>query len=134
MAKGKVIGIGGMFFLSENPDSLKEWYASHLGMKTDQYGCLFEFRLSERPEVSGHLQWSAFPKDTSYLKPSEKEFMINYRVENLEALLEELKSNGVIALDEVAVYEYGKFVHLMDPEGNKIELWEPADNSFEASE
>lgn len=134
MVKGKVTGIGGIFFLSRNPESLKQWYSSHLGMKTDQYGCLFDFRLSDKPEVKGHLQWSAFPADTAYLQPSEKEFMINYRVENLEALLEELKANGVEIVDEIAVYEYGKFLHIMDPEGNKIELWEPTPNDFSGNE
>ena len=111
---------------------MKDWYAQHLGLATDQYGSLFEFRLADQPEKKGYLQWSPFSADTNYFEPSQKEFMINYRVANLEALVEELKANGVTVLDEIATYDYGKFVHIMDDEGNKIELWEPIDSVFTA--
>lgn len=87
---------------------------------------MFEFRESDPPHEKAYLQWSPFKETTKYFEPSDKQFMINYRVENLEALVEELKKDGVTILDSIAVYDYGKFVHILDPENNKIELWEPA--------
>jgi predicted enzyme related to lactoylglutathione lyase len=128
--KKKVNGIGGIFFKCEDPDKMKDWYANNLGLVTNEYGSVFEFRNSDEPQSKAYLNWSPMPNTTKYFKPSEKEFMINYRVENIEELLEELKESGVIVLDEVESYEYGKFVHILDPEGNKIELWEPVDESF----
>lgn len=128
--KKKVTGIGGIFFKCEQPDELKEWYDKNLGLVTNQYGALFEFRKAEKPSQKGYLQWSPFQEDTDYFEPSDKEFMINYRVENIEDLVEELKRNGVPVLDEIESYEYGKFVHILDPENNKIELWEPVDPTF----
>ena len=126
----KVTGVGGIFFRSKDPEKTKEWYSKNLGIATTQYGCSFEFRNANRPEEINYLQWSPFKEDTSYFDPSKKEFMINYRVQNLEGLLKQLKKNGVTILDEVAEYDYGKFVHIMDLEGNKIELWEPVDRVF----
>jgi predicted enzyme related to lactoylglutathione lyase len=128
--KKKVTGVGGIFFKSKDPKALNEWYGKNLGLVTNEYGSLFEFRSSDQPEQKGYLQWSPFGEKTTYFQPSEKEFMINYRVENMEDLVKELKENGVTVLDEIETYEYGKFVHIMDPEGNKIELWEPIDNTF----
>lgn len=124
--KGRVTGIGGIFFKSENPANLKEWYGNHLGLATDEYGSMFEFRKADKPDEKAYLQWSVFSEKTKYFLPSEKQFMINYRVKNIEALVEELQKNGVTVLDTIATYDYGKFVHILDPENNKIELWEPA--------
>jgi predicted enzyme related to lactoylglutathione lyase len=132
--KGRVTGIGGIFFKTTDPAKTKEWYAKNLGMKTDDYGTMFEFRTSENPEQKAYLQWSPFSEKTKYFEPSQKEFMINYRVENMEALVEELKANGVTVLDSIATYDYGKFVHILDPENNKIELWEPVDNEFDKTD
>ncbi len=129
--KGRVTGIGGIFFKSSNPAKTKEWYSQNLGMKTDEYGTMFEFRTSENPEEKAYLQWSPFSEKTKYFEPSQKEFMINYRVENMEALVEELKKKGVTVLDSIETFEYGKFVHILDPENNKIELWEPIDVVFD---
>lgn len=126
----KVTGIGGIFFKCDQPDQMKAWYQENLGLKTDQYGALFEFRKADAPDEKAYLQWSPFAKDTTYFQPSEKEFMINYRVADLEALQESLKAAGVRILDEIETYEYGKFLHIIDPEGNKIELWEPIDQTF----
>ncbi len=123
--KGKVIGVGGIFFKSPDPERLKAWYKEHLGLPVDQYGVMFISPREEAPDEKAYLQWSVFPAETEYMKPSEKDFMINYRVENIEALVETLKKDGVNVLDEIEEYEYGKFVHIMDPDGNKIELWEP---------
>ncbi|MCB0430929.1 MAG: VOC family protein [Flavobacteriales bacterium] len=128
--KGKATGIGGIFFKCENPDEMKKWYGDHLRLNVNEYGSLFEFRSARNPEKKEYLQWSPFKKDTTYFQPSEKEFMLNYRVENIEALVEELRQNGVTICDEIESYSYGKFVHILDPENNKIELWEPVDEVF----
>ena len=112
---------------------MKNWYNEHLGLRTDQYGALFEFRQADAPEKPAYLQWSTFAQDTKYFEPSTKDFMINYRVENLEELVEELRAQGVTILDEIETYDYGKFVHILDPENNKIELWEPVDQIFTGS-
>jgi len=90
-----------------------------------QYGTTFEWRHEDDPSKTGSTSWCTFPKDTKYFDPSAKPFMINYRVEDLAALLEELKKDNVTIVDEIADYDYGKFVHILDPEGNIVELWEP---------
>jgi predicted enzyme related to lactoylglutathione lyase len=126
----RVTGIGGVFFKSKDPESQRNWYRDHLGLKTDEYGSLFEFRDIDEPETKGYLQWSPFSETTTYFEPSEREFMINYRVENLEWLLGELAKEGVEVVGEMQSFSYGKFAHIMDPEGNKIELWEPVDEGF----
>ena len=124
----KVTGIGGIFFFSDNPKEIKDWYAKNLGLEFNEWGsCSFEFRDVNKPEDIGSLQWNPFKRSSDYFEPSKKEFMINYRVQNIEALVEKLKANGVTIVDEMASYDYGKFIHIMDAEGNKIELWEPKD-------
>jgi len=123
----KVTGIGGVFFFSDNPKETKEWYAKNLGFDVNEWGSVsFEYRDVDKPEEIIPLQWSPFKKGDEYFNPSQKDFMINYRVQNIEGLVSKLKENGVTILDDIAVYDYGKFVHIMDAEGNKIELWEPA--------
>jgi len=123
----KVTAIGGIFFKSTDPDATREWYNTHLGLNAEKWGATFEWRHVDDPEKKGSNIWSPFAKDTKYFEPSEKEFMINFRVENLEWLLEELKKDGIPQIGEMQVHDYGKFAHIMDPEGNKIELWEPVD-------
>ena len=130
--KPKVTGIGGIFFKSKDPKASREWYAENLGLAVNPYGSSFEFRNAHRPEEINYLSWSPFKEDTEYMNPSTKEFMINYRVQNIEALVEKLKTNGVTILDAIETFDYGKFVHIMDHEGNKIELWEPIDSVFTA--
>ncbi len=124
--KPKVTGIGGIFFFSENPEETREWYAKNLGLNTNDWGSTFNTRDINNPEQINSLQWSPFKSGSEYFSPSKKEFMINYTVQNIESLVEELKSNGVNVIDEITSYDYGKFVHIMDLEGNKIELWEPS--------
>lgn len=124
----KVTGIGGIFFRSKNPQETKEWYGANLGLAIGDYGSPFEFRNANRPEEINYLIWSPFEEGTDYFKPSEKEFMINYRVQNIEGLVRKLKENGVTIVDEIETVDYGKFVHIMDLDGNKIELWEPIDS------
>ena len=131
MKENRVTGIGGVFFKCKDPKQQKEWYSKHLGIVTDEYGASFKTRQFENPEKSAYLQWSPFSEDTEYFNPSDKPFMINYRVTGIEKLVEELKAAGVTICDEIATYDYGKFVHIMDPEGNKIELWEPVDEVFD---
>lgn len=122
----RVTGIGGIFFKSVNPKQQMEWYKKHLGLNVDMnYGTAFIHRKNENPDENGFTAWSPFAKDTNYFDPSSKEFMINYCRENLKELLKILKDEGVQILDEIENIEYGKFVHILDPEGNKIELWEP---------
>ena len=127
----KVTGIGGIFFKCKDPNKMREWYQTHLGLNTNQYGAVFEWRQATDSTKKGFSQWSPFKEKTKYFEPSTKEFMINYRVENLEALVEELKKEGVTVTDTIETADYGKFVHIMDIEGNKIELWEPNDIEYE---
>lgn len=126
----KVTGIGGIFFFSEDPAKTKEWYSENLGLEVNQWGSTFEFRNAHRPDEINYLQWSPFKSGSEYFSPSSREFMVNYRVQNIEALVQKLKENGVTVLDEIETFDYGKFVHIMDAEGNKLELWEPVDRVF----
>jgi predicted enzyme related to lactoylglutathione lyase len=126
----KVTGIGGIFFKCKDPNATKDWYSKHLGLETNEYGSSFEFRNAHKPEEINYLQWSPFSDDTQYFNPSDREFMVNYRVQNLVGLVEQLKEAGVTIVDEIEEYSYGKFVHIMDADGNKLELWEPVDKVF----
>ena len=121
----KVTGIGGVFFFSDNPKETREWYAKNLGFDVNDWGSTFESRDINNPEEINSLQWSPFKKGDEYFSPSKKDFMINYLVQNIEGLVNQLKENGVTVLDAIETYDYGKFVHIMDADGNKIELWEP---------
>lgn len=123
----KVTGIGGVFFKSKDPQKLTAWYKTHLGLDTNSYGASFEWYEGADSTKKAQTQWTPFAEDTTYFQPSAKDFMINYRVENLEALVEEFKKEGVTIVDNIEAYDYGKFVHILDGEGNKIELWEPVD-------
>jgi predicted enzyme related to lactoylglutathione lyase len=123
----KVTGIGGVFFKAQAPDKLRDWYRQHLGIESDSHGATFQWRHLDQPGRVGKTIWSPFPHDTGYFNPSEKPFMFNYRVANLDALLAELRNAGVAVDDRIEEYEYGRFAWIMDPEGNRIELWEPAE-------
>ncbi|MFN0032260.1 MAG: VOC family protein [Flavobacteriales bacterium] len=126
----RVTGIGGIFFKCQDPIKVKEWYKKHLGLNTDAYGTVFEWRQASDSTKRGYSQWSPFSDKTKYFEPSTKQFMINYRVENLEALVSELMKEGVTITDTIETYDYGKFIHIMDIEGNKIELWQPNDIEY----
>ncbi|WP_394774397.1 VOC family protein [Flavobacterium sp.] len=121
----KVTGIGGIFFFTENPKETRDWYATNLGFDVNDWGSTFESRNLNNPDEINSLQWSPFKKGDEYFSPSKKDFMINYRVQNIEGLVEQLQKNKVTILDNIETYDYGKFVHILDAEGNKIELWEP---------
>lgn len=123
----KVTGIGGIFFFLDDPKATKEWYAKHLGLELNDWGSVsFESRALDRPDEIESTQWCPFKTGDEYFAPSKKDFMINYRVQNIEGLVAKLKAAGVQVLGDIVTYDYGKFAHIMDVEGNKIELWEPA--------
>jgi predicted enzyme related to lactoylglutathione lyase len=121
----KVTGIGGVFFKCKDPEKMKEWYQKHLGLTTNPYGAVFEWYQEPGNNTAASTQWTPFKETTKYFDPSTKDYMINYRVENLEALVEELRKEGVTILDNMETYDFGKFIHILDAEGNKVELWEP---------
>lgn len=127
----RVTSLGGIFFKCKEPAKVREWYKTHLGIKVNNYGSVFEWRQSGDSSQKGFTQWSPFSEKTKYFEPSQKDFMINYRVVDLEALVKKLKADGVTVTDEIQSVEYGKFVHIMDIEGNKLELWEPNDAGYE---
>ncbi|MBW3467021.1 VOC family protein [Arthrospiribacter ruber] len=127
----KVTGIGGIFFKSKDPQKTKEWYKKHLGLETDQWGTNFEWRQGSDPSKKGFTQWSPSAEESKFFAYTDKDFILNYRVENLEALLKELKKEGVRILDEIEYHDYGKFVHILDHEKNVIELWEPNDIEYD---
>jgi predicted enzyme related to lactoylglutathione lyase len=123
----KATGIGGVFFKCKDPKKVTEWYQKHLGLDTNPYGASFEWYESTDSTKKAQTQWTPFAETTKYFEPSTKDFMINYRVENLEALVDELRKEGVTIVDKIETYDYGKFIHILDVEGNKIQLWEPVD-------
>lgn len=125
----RVTGIGGMFFKAKNPKELIAWYGKHLGLKTDEYGATFWWKDDCGNDCSS--QWAPFAEDTKYFEPSKKEFMQNFRVNDLEKLVLNLSQEGVTIVGEMETYEYGKFAWILDLEGNKIELWEPIDQAFQ---
>jgi len=129
----KVTGIGGIFFKTSDKKKTMEWYSRHLGIECEDWGATFWWSPAGNGQKKCATAWSPFKEDTDYFSPSQKPFMFNYRVENLAALLEELKKEGVTIVGSVQEYEYGKFGWVMDCDGNKIELWEPVDEKLEKS-
>ncbi len=125
----RVTGIGGVFFKSQNPKKLMAWYAKHLGFKTDPYGATFWWKDNQGNDCS--TQWSPFANNTDYFEPSEKPFMQNFRVHDLKFLLNKLSQEGVTIIGDMQTFDYGKFGWVLDPEGNKIELWQPNDSVFQ---
>ncbi|WP_394340154.1 VOC family protein [Lutibacter citreus] len=124
----RVTGIGGIFFKTSNPNKLKDWYKSHLGFNVDDWGSTFWWKTKNGKPAS--TQWSPFENETTYFSPSTKDYMFNYRVDNLVELLKKLKEEKVTIVGEIEEFEYGKFGWILDPEGNKIELWEPIDSKL----
>ena len=122
----RVTGIGGIFFKSDDPEKLYQWYENHLSIRRNETGAVaFEWGGPGDTEKKGMTVWSVFPRDTKYFDPSGSTFMINYRVADLDALLEALKNEGVQIDPHREDYDYGRFAWIMDPDGNRIELWEP---------
>ena len=126
--KKRVTGIGGLFFKTTDPIKTKEWYKKHLHFNVDEWGSTFIWKNNEGKDCI--TQWSPFESKTTYFEPSKKDFMFNYRVEDLDSLLSKLKEEGVTIVGEIENYEYGKFGWILDNDGNKIELWEPNDSAL----
>ena len=126
----KVTGIGGIFFKTKDPKKISDWYGDNLGLVINPYGSVFEFRQGASPEKKGYTVWSPFKDDTDYFAPSEEPYMVNYRVADLKSLIADLREKGVKIVGEIEEFEYGEFAHILDPEGRKIELWEPVDDVF----
>jgi catechol 2,3-dioxygenase-like lactoylglutathione lyase family enzyme len=127
----KVTGIGGIFFRSADPERTRRWYRDHLGLDTDQYGTNFEWRQAEEGTDKGFTQWAPFDEDTDYFERPEQDFMINYRVEDLDGMLDRLRAGGVTIIGDVADHAYGRFVHVVDGDGRTLELWEPNDREYD---
>ncbi|GAK75154.1 VOC family protein [Nonlabens ulvanivorans] len=125
--KAKVTGIGGVFFKCEDVAATKAWYQEHLGLPVDDYGCTF---WTGPTEEKASQQWSPFKKDSTYFNPGNQEFMINYRVDDLVKLIEQLKDAGVEIAGEIEEFDYGKFGWIIDIDGRKVELWEPANEEL----
>jgi predicted enzyme related to lactoylglutathione lyase len=126
----RVTAIGGVFFKCENAAAQKEWYAKHLGIVMDDYGSSFEWRQADNKEAKGYTAWSTFAADSDYFGNPRQQYMINYRVDDLTALVQQLKEEGVTIVDEMEIFEYGKFIHILDAEGNRVELWEANDEQY----
>lgn len=120
-----VTGIGGVFFRVADPETTRAWYRQHLGVEGEGQGVNFWWREQEDPDRLGFTVWSAFPRDTDYFGPGAQEFMINYRVRDLDALLARLKAEGIQQVGAVEEYSYGRFAWIVDIDGNRVELWEP---------
>ena len=123
---GRVIGIGGVFFQSPGPERLRAWYGANLGIEHGAYGAQFLWRGEDRPEVGQRTIWSVFPAESTYFAPSDAGFMINYIVDDLDALLGKLGERGEKIDPKREDTDYGRFAWIVDPDGNKIELWEPS--------
>jgi predicted enzyme related to lactoylglutathione lyase len=121
---GRVTGLGGVFFKAKDPERMYGWYEHHFGLKREQGCVLFRWRERDR-EAPGTTVWSVFKEDTTYFDPSPAPFMVNYRVDDLDALLARLRAEGVTVDDRREDSEYGRFAWVIDPEGNRLELWEP---------
>ena len=122
----RVTGIGGIFFKAKDPKALSAWYREHLGIDVQDWGgAAFNWKGPDNPEGVGATVWSLFAADTNHFAPSSASFMINYRVDDLHALLAALRAEDVQVVEKVEESEFGKFGWVIDPEGNKVELWQP---------
>ena len=127
MTAPRITGLGGVFFRARDPDSLGAWYRDRLGVPVeDGRFAVFHWREAGEPERPGSTVWSVFPEDTDYFGPRSSQFMVNFRVEDLDRVLSELRAEGVAVDERVEKTEQGRFGWIVDPEGNRIELWEPA--------
>src|SRR5262245_55621097 len=125
--RGRILGIGGIFFKSGNQQEMKEWYARHLGLADSGHGAMLPWREKEHPENAHVTVWSIFPGNTKYFEPSPASFMMNYIVDDIDALLDRLANEGVRIDSKRQDESYGRFAWIYDPDGNKIELWQPVD-------
>ena len=126
--KEYITGIGGVFFRGQDPAKTMAWYREHLGLDCNQWGKTFEWKQTDG--ALGTTQWTVFKSDTDYYGPSGQQFMVNYRVRDLEELLEKLKGEGIYPVKPMESHEYGKFAWIDDADGYRIELWEPIDEGL----
>lgn len=129
-APGRVTGIGGVFFRSTDPQATRDWYGEHLGLGIEDYGSNFRWRSHNDPEREGFTLWSPFDDATDYFGSSEQQAMINYRVDDLDAILRRLRAAGVQIVGEMEVQPFGRFQHIVDGDGRRVELWEPIDSEY----
>ena len=122
----KVLGVGGIFFKSPDPKRLYAWYAKYLGMEFEDWGIAF---FPTSMPANAHTVWSAFPATTRYFDPSPKDFMFNLIVDNLEEALAQVKEGGAEIIGAIEKLEFGSFGWFVDPDGNKVELWEPIEGT-----
>ncbi|MGE5382708.1 MAG: VOC family protein [Omnitrophica WOR_2 bacterium] len=130
-SQGRVTGFGGIFIKYNDPERIKQWYAEFLGFNVDEYGTSFEWRKSSNPEQKAYTLWAPFSQASEYFKPSDKEIMLNFRVDNLDAILSKLAQKGIYQLNSIEETDYGRFAHIVDPEGFKLELWEADDIAYD---
>jgi predicted enzyme related to lactoylglutathione lyase len=123
--RGRIIGIGGVFFKSANRDQAREWYSKHLGLTDKGGGMMLPWREHDDPQKEHVTVWSVFPASTDYFNPGGAPFMVNYIVDDMDALLDRLKQEGVRIDDKRMDESYGRFAWIYDSDGNKIELWQP---------
>jgi predicted enzyme related to lactoylglutathione lyase len=122
----RVTGIGGIFIKARDPERLRAWYRDHLGIDVQDWGgAVFRWQTPERPEPEGSTTWSVFAEDSDYFAPSRARFMVNYRVDDLDAVLAALRAEGCEVDERIEASEFGRFGWVMDPEGNRVELWQP---------
>ena len=127
----RVTGIGGVFFRSDDKNGQMNWYKKHLGIESDEYGFAFLWKEPDNPGKTGYTVWSPFKSDTEYFGSKDQQFMVNYRVADMESLIKALKKEGVEVVGEIEEHENGKFAWINDPDGNRIELWEPVDSDLD---
>ena len=122
----RITGIGGVFFKCKDPEALQVWYREKLGFELEEYGGqTFHWRNDPKKPEEQYTVWSPFKAQTEYFDPSDKEFMINFRVDDLGSFVSLLKSRGIELIGGIDEEPYGRFAWIMDPEGTKVELWEP---------
>jgi predicted enzyme related to lactoylglutathione lyase len=122
-------GLGGVFFRCEDPEATKQWYQRHLGMVCDDWGSVFLWRKDDKPSEKGWTQWSPFKADTDYFGNRDQQFMINYRVKDLAQVVEQMREAGVEIVGDILEESYGRFAHVIDHDGRRIELWEPGEET-----
>jgi len=125
--KKRVTSLGGIFFKTPSTEKTKDWYEKHLGFNMEEHGTHFVWQKPDNPLERGHTLWAPFSDKTKYFGREQQQYMVNFRVENLDELLKVLREEGVEVLDTYESHDYGKFAHIIDVDGNRVELWEPND-------
>ena len=128
----RVHGIGGVFLRCPDPGATRAWYQRHLGLTVDAYGTSFSWRRNRSPDAKGFTLWAPFDADTDYFGDSGQEFMVNFRVDDLDGLLDRLRADGVEVIGQIEEMSFGRFAHFVDNDGRRVELWEPIDDVYDA--